>query len=347
MMVNPNLNPMPSPSDDDTVADSSSTSTRKNRPKRSELQEDFVKECPECGGHIVTDHDRGERHCELCGIIIDDSMIDQGLDYSVYEERHKSREHVGPPTNTMYHTKGLPTEIDPSMKDSYGRPITGRSRRDVFRLQYWSKKNQIMDSRERNIAYAFTEINAMCSRLELSSVVRDSSGYYYKKAVDENLIRGRSIVSVIAASIYMSCRVHDQPRSLDELVEVSNVSRKEIGRVYRFMAREFGIRLAPPQGSDFIERYCDRVGVPADVKRRARVIIEVCENNLTALAGKAPNGIIGASIWIAVEDIMDCDDAERRITQERIASICQITDVTIRNRCQDIRRLLDNEGEGV
>lgn len=314
---------------------------RKNKPKRSEIEEDFVKRCPECDGQIVTDYDRGERHCELCGIVVDDTMIDHGLDYNVYEEKHRNREHVGPPTNTMFHTKGLPTEIDPSMKDSYGRPITGSSRREVFRLKYWNTKNQIMDSRERNIAQAFTEINALCSRLELSSVVRDSSGYYYKKAVDNNIIRGRSIASVIAASIYLSCRVHGQPRSLDELVNESNVSRKEIGRVYRFMAREFKIKLRPPQGSDFLERYCESLDLPADVLKRAREIIDFCEDNPTELAGKAPNGIIGASIWLAVEECMDDDDDDKKLLQERIAPTCQITDVTIRNRCQDIRNLLN------
>lgn len=321
---------------------SGKVTVRKGKPVKSKIEFDIDNNCPECDGLIITDYDRGERHCELCGIVVDDSMLDHGPDYRVYDDKQKSREHVGPPSNNMFHNKGLPTEIDPSMRDSYGRPITGASRRDVYRMQYWNYKSKIKDSRERNIAHANSEIIKLCSHMGLSSVARETAGYLYRKAVDANIIRGRSVVSVIASAIYLSCRMHRQTRSLDEVVEVSDVSRKEIGRVFRFMSREFSIKLNPPRGSEFLERFCERLGLGSDTLRRAKTVMNVCEENNLDLSGKAPMGIVGAVIWLAVDETVDDDDVKCEI-QQRIAEVCRITDVTIRNRCMDIKELINKK----
>jgi len=70
--------------------------------------------------------------------------------------------------------------------------------------------------------------------------VRETAAVVYRDAVDKNLIRGRSIEGVAAAALYAACRQCSVPRTLDEIAEVSRVSRKEIGRTYRFISRELG-----------------------------------------------------------------------------------------------------------
>ena len=44
-----------------------------------------------------------------------------------------------------------------------------------------------------------------------------SQSFIYKKAVDKKLVRGRSIEGEAAACIYMTCRIHRIPRTLDEI----------------------------------------------------------------------------------------------------------------------------------
>src|SRR5256885_1785920 len=80
--------------------------------------------------------------------------------------------------------------------------------------------------------------------------VRETAAMVYRKAVNKNLIRGRSIEGVVAASLYAACRQCNVPRTLDEIANSSRVGRKEIGRTYRFMPRELKLQLMPTKPQD-------------------------------------------------------------------------------------------------
>ena len=89
----------------------------------------------------------------------------------------------------------------------------------------------------------------MASALGLPRNVRETAAVVYRDAVDKNLIRGRSIEGVAAAALYAACRQCSVPRTLDEIAEVSRVSRKEIGRTYRFISRELASSCSRPRPS--------------------------------------------------------------------------------------------------
>ena len=86
--------------------------------------------------------------------------------------------------------------------------------------------------------------------------VRETAAMIYRKAVNKNLIRGRSIEGVVAASLYAACRQCGVPRTLDEVANSSRVGRKEIGRTYRFMTRELKLKLMPTKPQDYVQRFC-------------------------------------------------------------------------------------------
>jgi len=218
--------------------------------------------CPECGEQVVTDYDRGERHCDTCGLIVDSDMISHGQEYRVYSEEQKNRHRVGPPESETLHDKGLSTKIDHSMRDSHGRPLSSAARREVHRLMKWQHKLRISNSQERNLIYALQEINKKASQLELTADVQQETAHLYRRAVSENIIRGRSITSVIAASFYLAGRICGHPRTLDEIAREIGVSRKECGRIARFMKRKFKLKVDPPTADDFLERFCQMMDLP-------------------------------------------------------------------------------------
>lgn len=298
--------------------------------------------CPECGGYIVTDYERGERHCEMCGIVIEDSMIDAGLDYRVFDEEDRVKEHVGPPSTHLLHDKGLPTDIDPRMKDSYGRHLTPTAKRDAQRLRHWQWRSRISNSTQRNLAKAFTQIGAICSRLELSSSLHEEVNFLYKRAVLNKFIRGRSIVSVISACVYTACRMHGVPRTLDEISLATGVGRKEIGRVYRQMRKEFDITLKPLTGFEFIERFCSHLEVSPITVTEVYRLMELCEKGLL-ISGKGPMGVTAACIYLACTKHELTPDGKPRYTQKDIADIVSVTEITIKNRCSEIEALQETD----
>ena len=304
--------------------------------KKRNLEDDYKFSCPECKGQIVTDHDGGERFCESCGLVIDHDMILMNQpEYRAYdEEQNQSRSRLGPASSDSMHDKGLTTTIGPSMRDSHGSVLSQTARRDASRLRKWQYKMRISNSQERNLAYALIEISQKASQMELSQDVKDEAIHLYRRAVTENIIRGRSIQAVMAASFYLAARICGYPMTLDEISDSTDVSRKECGRIARFMKRRFELKVDPPTCHSFLDRFAQSMHLPLATVARAKELMAFCEEQ-GLYSGKAPMGIVAAVIYIAVDET-----AKNHTTQSEVAIKCTITEVTLRNRCKDIKEAL-------
>jgi transcription initiation factor TFIIB len=156
----------------------------------------------------------------------------------------------------------------------------------------------------------------------------------YRKAALKKLVRGRSIEGVTAAALYAACRQCLVPRTLDEICNIAHLSRKEIGRTYRYVSRELGLKLLPTSPEDYISRFCSELKLSGDVQAKTLEILqEAAHRELTS--GRGPTGIAAASLYIAS---VLC--GERR-TQREVADIAGVTEVTIRNRYKEIAEKLD------
>lgn len=306
-------------------------SKKKKRPTVEEITR-----CPECGStNIRRDYSRGELVCEDCGLVIDENIVDMGPEWRAFDaEQKEKRARTGAPLTYTIHDKGLSTVIGWKNKDSYGKSIPTRSRAQLYRLRKWQRRIRVSNATERNLAVALSELDRMASAMGLPRNVRETAAMIYRKAVLKNLIRGRSIEGVAAAALYAACRQCGVPRTLDEIAETSRVSRKEIGRTYRFIARELGLKLLPTSPQDYVSRFCSELKLSGDVQAKALEILkEAADKELTS--GRGPTGVAAAAIYIA--SIL-C--GERR-TQREVADVAGVTEVTIRNRYKELAERLN------
>ncbi|EHP87227.1 Transcription factor TFIIB cyclin-related protein [Methanotorris formicicus Mc-S-70] len=235
--------------------------------------------------------------------------------------------------NTI-HDKGLSTVIDWRNKDSYGKDISANKRAQLYRLRKWQRRIRVSDASERNLAFALSELDRIASKLGLPRNVRENAAVLYRGAVEKGLIRGRSIEGVAAAALYAACRRCRVPRTLDEISEASRVDRKEIGRTYRFLSRELGIKLAPTNPIDYVPRFASELGLPGEVESKAIAILQkAAEKGLTS--GRGPTGVAAAAIYIASVLLGN------RRTQRDVAEVAGVTEVTIRNRYKELTEHLD------
>ncbi len=292
---------------------------------------DEITRCPECGStHLVRDYERGELVCMDCGLVIDDSYIDQGPEWRAFDsEQMDSRARTGAPMTYTIHDKGLSTEISWKNKDSYGKTIPTRSRAQLYRLRKWQKRIRVSNSSERNLSQALQELERMASNLGLPSDVRETAAVIYRKAVKQNMIRGRSIEGVVAASIYAACRMLGIPRTLEEIASVTRIKKREIGRVYRIMVRELKLNIYPTNPEDYIDRFCSKLKLSGEVKAKAYEIIKMAKEK-DVISGRGPTGVAAAAIYIAAILM-----GERR-TQREVAEVAGVTEVTIRNRYKEL-----------
>ncbi|MBS3816883.1 MAG: transcription initiation factor IIB [Candidatus Thermoplasmatota archaeon] len=295
-----------------------------------------VTECPECGSrHLAQDYDRGELICEDCGLVIDNQYIDEGPEWRAFDmKQEEERARTGAPMTELIHDKGLSTSIDSSNRDSSGRAISSKKKAHVYRLRKWQRRIRVSDATERNLAHALTEMGRLASIMGLPKNIRETAAVIYRKAVKKNLIRGRSIKSVVAASLYAACRKASVPRTLDEIAEPTSSGRKDIGRTYRFLSRELTLKLKPTKPQDYLDRFCSELDLSGKVRKIARNIIDQAEEQ-ELISGKGPTGLAAAALYIA-----SINGGERR-TQREVADVAAVTEVTIRNRYKELVDKLD------
>jgi transcription initiation factor TFIIB len=304
--------------------------------KKEKQKIEEIINCPECRDtHFIRDYSRGELVCKNCGLVIEAEIIDHGPEWRAFDsDQHEKRSRVGAPMNYTRHDKGLSTMIGWQNRDSYGKSIPPRNRSQLFRLRKWQRRVSISDATEKNLIIALSGLDRLSSSLSLPRAVREAAAMIYRKAALKKLVRGRSTEGVTAASLYAACRQCNVPRTLNEISNIAHISRKDIGRIYRYISRELELKLLPTSPQDYISRFCNILKMSIDVRVKAMEILqEAVKQELTS--GRGPTGMAAASLYIAS---VLCGE---RITQREVADVAGVTEVTIRNRYKEIASKLD------
>ena len=291
----------------------------------------YIKKCPECGGiNLILNKEKGEIICKDCGLVIEEKMIDFSQEWREFDsDQAAKRRRVGAPMTYTKYDRGLGTDVG-QRGDIF--QLKGKERNKFFRLRKWQYR--ISTAIERNLKLALAELKRVASYLKLPKSVEEESARIYTMAVQRGLVRGRSLESVVAGALYAACRRHEVPRTLDELSEASGIDKKEIGRTYRFVTRELGIRILPSNPVDYIPRFASALKLNAETQSKAVEILEQAEEN-ELTSGRGPTGIAAASLYVAA-----LINNEKR-TQREVADIAGVTEVTIRNRYKELLKKLN------
>ncbi|PIN68724.1 hypothetical protein COV93_08395 [Candidatus Woesearchaeota archaeon CG11_big_fil_rev_8_21_14_0_20_43_8] len=295
----------------------------------------YIKKCPECGGiNLFINREKGEIICKDCGLVLEDKMVDFSQEWREFDgdEADRKRRTGAPMTYTQY-DQGLGTEVG-QKADLY--QLGRKERNKFYRLRKWQYR--ISTAIERNLKLALSELKRVSSYLKLPVSVEEEAARIYTLAVQRGLVRGRSMESVVAGSLYAACRRHEIPRTLDELSEASGIEKKEIGRTYRFVTRELGITILPSNPADYIARFASSLKLNAETQSKAVEILDKAQKS-ELTSGRGPTGIAAAALYVSALIF-----GEKR-TQREVADIAGVTEVTIRNRYKELLEKLDLEKE--
>jgi len=290
-----------------------------------------IQQCPSCrSGRLVRDHENSELVCMDCGYVVATRMTDRGPEWRAFtREQHEKRARAGAPMTYTIHDKGLSTIIDWRNRDIHGKKIKANQKAQIYRLRKWQTRIRLSDAMERNLAVALSEITKTANNLSLPRSICETASVIYRKAVKERLIRGRSIQAISAASVYIGCRQCGTARTLEEIAKASNVSKREVGRSYRFLVKKLDYYIPPFKAKQYVSKFSNQLAMQGKTEEIAGKILKVAkETRLTS--GRGPMGIAAAASYIASVLV-----GERR-TQREIADTARVTEVTIRNRYKEM-----------
>ena len=302
--------------------------SRRRRTPRFERNEVQVATCPFCGStEFFIDQTRFEKSCKKCGLVLEENMVDSTFRGTARDKDGNFHGQNGAPKDITIHDGGISTTFD--INKGYIKDYATWKR--LRRLQ---NQSRLSGPRDRNLSRAFSKLGLVVSNLSLSNSVKRESAAIYRKALDMDLVRGRSIDKLLVATVYISCRLCKVPRTLDEMEKATGIDQKTIGKNYRFLARELGIKLTPISPNDYIPRFASRLGLSSQVEVRSIEIINQAKD-IGLTSGKDPASVAAATLY-GTSMLF----GERR-TQSEIARTLGVTEVTIRNRFKELSSELD------
>jgi transcription initiation factor TFIIB len=87
----------------------------------------------------------------------------------------------------------------------------------------------------------FEQIQSMCDQYALPRSVSDTAKMLYRRTEEEKLLRGKQPDAIVAACLFIACRQAAVPRTFREIVELTNVPKKQIGQCYKALERSFNL----------------------------------------------------------------------------------------------------------
>jgi transcription initiation factor TFIIB len=291
-----------------------------------EIKSDFsnlTNLCPECGGYIISLQEKGEIVCGQCGLVIRERILDiyhSGKRAFTKQEKEK-RERTGSPISILLPDMGLSTVID---KNNIKNP-------DLKRAAKWNSR---MTWDKRNMLIATTELKRIGSNLNLPVHIKKEAIRLYKEAFKRKLLRGRSINGMVAACLYFACREKKIPRTLQEILDETSESAKNVRRCYRTLIRELNLKVPSTDPISLIPRFIAELGLDIDVEKATIKILQTFMGKFST-SGKDPKGLCAGALYLV------CKIRNKKISQKEIANLVGVTEVTLRSRYKELTKKLN------
>ena len=297
-----------------------------------------IERCTACNSSVVDDTENGERICSGCGIVMEEHMADHGPEAksSSLEDKMKLARATGQTTYAQ-HDLGIATEISIGSTDFSGKKINAETASQMHRLGKWQQRVRVCSSRDRRLSNVLGRVSEICQSCSLPKNVTETASIIYRSLDGKNIqVKGKSVLSISAAVVYMACKQCDVIRSLEEILKEVCHPRdvksktKLASRYYRTLVIELDTVTTPIITMD---KYISKIANMTDTDTRIeRLSLEIAEKtkDRNIADGKAPNGIAAAYLYIASILLGQSD------LQRDISSVSGVTEVTIRNRCKEI-----------
>ena len=279
--------------------------------------------CPECGGKVIPLHERGEIVCGQCGLVISERIVDiaHSGKRAFTKQEKENRERTGSPISILLPDMGLSTIID---KSNIKNP-------DLKRAAKWNSR---MTWDKRNMLIATTELKRIGSNLNLPNHVKKAAIRLYIEAFKKKLLRGRSINGMVAACLYFACRERKIPRTLQEILEQTSISAKNVRRCYRTLIRELNLKVPSTDPISLIPRFIAELELDADAENGTIKILQTFTSKYST-SGKDPKGLCAGALYLV------CKMKDKRISQKEIANLVGVTEVTLRSRYKELIKMLN------
>tara|TARA_B100000965_G_scaffold167384_1_gene139610 strand:- start:4643 stop:5767 length:1125 start_codon:yes stop_codon:yes gene_type:complete len=285
--------------------------------------------CTTCKTHLFVGDD-GFQICpnKKCGMIYKDNL-DQSPEWRFYgvDDNHNSDPtRCGMPINPLLQESSYSCKVLCPSKSSY-------EMHKIKRYTDW----QSMPYKEKSQYDEFQLITIIAQNAGIPKMIIDDATRYHKQISEAKTFRGLNRDGIISASIYISCRVNNYPRSAKEIADIFNLDNtsatkgcKNALAIINELQQENSaskdiIQLNQTTPLSFIERYCSKLNINNELTNLCKFIAHKIEKK-NLIPENTPHSIAGGIIYF-VSQICNLN-----IPKSSINATSRISEVTI-NKC--------------
>lgn len=293
-----------------------------------------IVQCPDCREfppNLIEEFSSGDMVCASCGLVLGDRIIDTRSEWRTFandDQNNDDPSRVGDAVNPLLNGSQLETTI------AFG---DGRNSRDLQRAQ----NKMSRDKSTQTLLAAYREISDFGGALDISKTIQEAAKHIFKLVDDAKLFKGKDTKVIIAGCIFIACRQSKAPRTFRDIFRLTNVPKKEIGRIFKALEKflqsnptgttflrttdEGGPTTSSTNATELCERYCSVMSFP-NTYLISRLSSELCEKTSTVadLAGRSPLSVAAACIYM-ISHLM----GEPR-PSKKIAGVAGVSDGTIK-----------------
>jgi transcription initiation factor TFIIB len=284
--------------------------------------------CHQCK-HMLIIMDDGFPTCtnRECGIM-ERNVIDYSPEWRFYGADDKNSSdptRCGNPINPLLVESSFGCKILSDSRSSY----------EMKKIRKWTQW-QSTPHREKSLYEEFQFITVMAQNAGIPKIFIDYAMMVHKDISEQKMFRGMNRDGIKAASIYISCRMNNCPRTAHEIAEIFKLDKQSttygcsmavniFNNIERNMCASQKTDLKITTPSAFIERYCSRLNIMNELAILAKFISKKIENN-SIICDNTPQSSAAGIIYF-VSQI-----ASLGISKVDIKAICGVSEVTI-NKC--------------
>lgn len=259
--------------------------------------------CVKCkSSDLETDTARGNTVCTSCGSVIEDNLIVSEVQFQ--EGTRGGSNIIGQTVSVDKGFQGL----------SMGGLIASGK-----------------ESRQITLQKARLRIKSVGSALSLNNHCIDMAFNFYKMALSKRLTCGRKNNHVIAACIYITCRLEGTSHMLLDLSDLMQVNVYQLGRVYLKLSGALCINIPVLDPCLYIVRFAYRLNLGEkthDVEMTALRLVQRMKRDWIH-TGRRPSGLCGAALLVATR----LNNINKSINE--MVDIVKVCETTIRKRLNE------------
>lgn len=285
--------------------------------------------CERCES-ILAFSDEGFLTCTntKCGIIYRD-LVDQSAEWRYYgadDNQNLDPTRCGMPINPLLEESSYGCKVLCVGAMSY-------EMRKIRRYTEW----QSMPYKEKSQYDEFQIITTMAQNAGIPKMIIDEAIVYHKKISGYNMtFRGDNRDGIIAASIYISCRVNNYPRTAKEIatifcLDVTSATKgcknalAIINNLERDMDNKEKTNFGKTKPEAFIERYCSKLNINSELTQLCKFISMKIEK-MDVMPENTPPSIAAGVVYFISQLF------KLNISKKDVKNVSETSEVTI-NKC--------------